>query len=65
MLYLVEMKWWDKQIGRQEIAPHFVSVYGLHPNAHQVRVESLDVFAPGGAVEQGGRTAATLISVSS
>ncbi len=28
MLYLVEMKWWDKPIGRQEIAPHFVSVYG-------------------------------------
>lgn len=27
-LYLVEMKWWDKAIGRQEIAPHFVSVYG-------------------------------------
>jgi restriction system protein len=21
------MKWWDKPIGRQEIAPHFVSVY--------------------------------------
>ncbi len=21
------MKWWDKAIGRQEIAPHFVSVY--------------------------------------
>jgi restriction endonuclease Mrr len=28
ILYLVEMKWWDKPIGRQEIAPHFVSVYG-------------------------------------
>lgn len=28
LLYLVEMKWWDKAIGRQEIAPHFVSVYG-------------------------------------
>jgi restriction system protein len=28
VLYLVEMKWWDKPIGRQEIAPHFVSVYG-------------------------------------
>lgn len=28
MLYLVEMKWWDKPIGRQEIAPHLVSVYG-------------------------------------
>ena len=28
MLYLVEMKWWDQPIGRQEIAPHFVSVYG-------------------------------------
>jgi hypothetical protein len=27
MLYLVEMKWWDKPIGRQEIAPHFVSVF--------------------------------------
>jgi|SRR5579859_2478877 len=27
-LYLVEMKWWDKPIGREEIAPHFVSVYG-------------------------------------
>jgi hypothetical protein len=26
MLYLVEMKWWDKPIGRQEIAPHIVSV---------------------------------------
>ena len=28
MLYLVEMKWWDKPIGRQELAPHLVSVYG-------------------------------------
>ncbi len=28
MLYLVEMKWRDQTIGRQEIAPHFVSVYG-------------------------------------
>jgi restriction system protein len=27
VLYLVEMKWWDKPIGRQEIAPHLVSVY--------------------------------------
>lgn len=27
-VYLVEMKWWDKPIGRQEIAPHLVSVYG-------------------------------------
>ena len=26
MLYLVEMKWWDKPIGRPEIAPHLVSV---------------------------------------
>ncbi len=26
-LYLVEMKWWDKPIGRQEIAPHLVSVF--------------------------------------
>src|SRR5713101_4426451 len=28
MLYLVEMKWWEKPIGRTEIAPHLVSVYG-------------------------------------
>jgi hypothetical protein len=27
-LYLVEMKWWDKPIGRQEISPHLVSIYG-------------------------------------
>jgi restriction system protein len=27
VLYIVEMKWWDKPIGRQEIAPHLVSVY--------------------------------------
>jgi hypothetical protein len=27
VLYLVEMKWWAKAIGRQEIAPHLVSVY--------------------------------------
>ena len=27
MLYLVEMKWWGTPIGRQEIAPHLVSVY--------------------------------------
>jgi restriction system protein len=26
-LYLVEMKWWDKPIGREEIAPHLVSVF--------------------------------------
>jgi hypothetical protein len=26
-LYLVEMKWWDQPIGRQEIAPHLVSVF--------------------------------------
>ncbi len=28
VLYLVEMKWWDKPIGRKEISPHLVSVYG-------------------------------------
>ena len=28
VLYLVEMKWWDKPIGRQEISPHLVSIYG-------------------------------------
>jgi restriction system protein len=28
VLYLVEMKWWHKPIGRQELAPHLVSVYG-------------------------------------
>jgi restriction system protein len=28
MLYLVEMKWWETAIGRQELAPHLVSVYG-------------------------------------
>jgi restriction system protein len=28
MLFLVEMKWWDKPIGRQEISPHLVSIYG-------------------------------------
>jgi restriction system protein len=27
-LYIVEMKWWDKPIGRSELAPHLVSVYG-------------------------------------
>jgi restriction endonuclease Mrr len=26
-LYIVEMKWWDKPIGRQEMAPHLVSVF--------------------------------------
>lgn len=26
-LYLVEMKWWDKPIGRENIAPHLVSVF--------------------------------------
>jgi restriction system protein len=28
VVYLVEMKWWETPIGRQEIAPHLVSVYG-------------------------------------
>jgi restriction system protein len=27
-LYLVEMKWWDKPIGKAEIASHLVNVYG-------------------------------------
>jgi hypothetical protein len=27
-LYVVEMKWWDKPVGREAIAPHLVSVYG-------------------------------------
>ena len=27
-LYLVEMKWWDKPIGKAEIASHHVNVYG-------------------------------------
>lgn len=27
-LYLVEMKWWEKQLGRAEVASHLVSVYG-------------------------------------
>jgi restriction system protein len=26
--YLVEMKWWDKPMGRTEVSPHLVSVYG-------------------------------------
>src|SRR5205823_7691147 len=26
-IYLVEMKWWTKPIGTQEIAPHLVRVY--------------------------------------
>lgn len=29
VLYLVEMKWWDKPIGRQEIAPHFAGIRGI------------------------------------
>jgi restriction system protein len=28
VLFLVEMKWWDTPIGRQELAPHLVSVCG-------------------------------------
>ena len=28
VLYLVEMKWWETAIGRHEIAPHMLSVYG-------------------------------------
>jgi restriction system protein len=27
-LYLVEMKWWNKKLGRAEVASHLVSVYG-------------------------------------
>lgn len=27
-VYLVEMKWWDKPLGRTDVAPHLVSVYG-------------------------------------
>lgn len=27
-VYLVEMKWWDKTIGTNEISPHIVRVYG-------------------------------------
>jgi restriction endonuclease Mrr len=27
-IYLVEMKWWDKLLGRAEVASHLVSVYG-------------------------------------
>ncbi len=27
-LYLVEMKWWNKPLGRSEVSPHLVSVYG-------------------------------------
>lgn len=27
-IYLVEMKWWDKPLGRAEVSPHLVSVYG-------------------------------------
>ena len=27
-LYLVEMKWWNKPLGRAEVSPHLVSVYG-------------------------------------
>jgi len=26
-IYLVEMKWWDKLLGRAEVSPHLVSVY--------------------------------------
>ena len=27
-LYLVELKWWKDKLGRAEVAPHLVSVYG-------------------------------------
>lgn len=27
-IYLVEMKWWDRPLGRAEVSPHLVSVYG-------------------------------------
>lgn len=27
-LYLVEMKWWSERLGRAEVAPHLVSVFG-------------------------------------
>lgn len=27
LLYIVEMKWWESPIGRQELAPHMVSVF--------------------------------------
>jgi restriction endonuclease Mrr len=27
LVYVVEMKWWDKPIGREQIAPHIVSVF--------------------------------------
>jgi restriction system protein len=32
VLFLVEMKWWNAPIGRGDLAPHMVGVYGRPPN---------------------------------
>jgi hypothetical protein len=41
-LYLVEMKWWNKSLGTNEIAPHLVRVYGRGSQARGIFISYTD-----------------------
>jgi len=41
-LYLVEMKWWNKSLGTNEISPHLVRVYGRGAQAKGIFISYTD-----------------------
>lgn len=45
-LYLVEMKWWNKPIGTNEVSPHLVRVYGRGAQAKGIFISYTDYTAP-------------------
>jgi len=45
-LYLVEMKWWNKPIGTNEVSPHLVRVYGRGSQAKGIFISYTDYTEP-------------------
>ena len=45
-LYLVEMKWWNKPLGTNEVSPHLVRVYGRGAQAKGIFISYTDYTDP-------------------
>ncbi|MCI0627886.1 MAG: restriction endonuclease [Acidobacteria bacterium] len=45
-LFLVEMKWWNKPLGTNEVAPHLVRVYGRGTQARGILISYTDFTEP-------------------
>lgn len=45
-LFLVEMKWWNKSLGTNEVAPHLVRVYGRGTQAKGIFISYTDYSDP-------------------